>query len=181
MRTATRNALRATAIAASVTLGAWAIQPAFAQSNGGPGPQKAEQCPMMKGEQCPMHKRGYGIANPVEHVTKNLDELGANLHLKDKQQGAWKDYRDYLIQTAGDHQKQREGMREQRGTMRDLPAPERLRKMADHMQKKADDMDKLAKKTASFYGTLSPEQQTIFDLHQRKHHPHKMKHHRHGM
>jgi hypothetical protein len=181
MKTATRKAFRAAVVAASVALAGLAIQPAFAQSNGGLDQPKAEQCPM-KGDKCPMHKHGYGIANPVEHVTKNLDELGANLHLKDKQQGAWKDYRDYLIQTAGDHQKQREAMREQRGAMRDLPAPERLRKMADHMQKKAADMDRLAKKTAAFYDTLSPEQKTIFDLHQRNHHSYnKMKHHRHGM
>jgi hypothetical protein len=178
MRTATRNAFRATVVAASVALAGLAIQPAFADQHGGPGMQKAEQCPMMKDRQCPMQKGQYGKYDSVEYVTKRLDKLGANLHLKDKQLGAWKDYRDYLIQGAGDRQKQREAMREQRGAMRDLPAPERLRKMADHMQKKAADMDKLAKKTAAFYDTLSPEQQTIFDLHQRKHRPQKMEYRR---
>jgi len=181
MNIVTKNSLRASLLAATLALSGWAAQPVLAQPHGdGMGMSaKPEQCLTKKSGSCPMMKCKHGMQYSAEHVAKKLDELGTKLHLKDKQQSAWKDYRDFISAAAADHQKQREGMRDpqKRAEMRDLPTPERLQKMADHMQAKADDMDKVAKKTSAFYKQLSPEQQTIFDLYQRDMHPRKHGHH----
>ena len=172
MNTASKKSLHAALMTVSVVLGTWALQPALADTKpagmmAGGGMQGMEQCPMM------------GAGDYGKHMRQKLDELGTNLHLKDNQQAAWKEYRDYLTQASTDQQKRFEEMRgpDARTKMRDLPAPERLQKMADRMKIAADELDKLAKHTATFYKTLSPEQKTIFDLNQRNMHPRKYMQH----
>ena len=167
LKTATHKTLR-TALFASVCAAALILQPAIADDK-----LAAQSGP--KPEHCPMMEHG----DPAAHVQHKLDELGQKLHLKDNQQSAWKDYRSYITEASaertkmmGDHGKD---MHEE---MSNLPAPERLQKTADKMRAGADALDKLAKRTATFYKTLSPEQQTIFDLyaHQMHHGMHQMHH-----
>lgn len=154
-----RRAVLAACCAAALTL-----QPALADDkNLPPAPNKAmhEQCPHMQGD-------------ATAHMQMKLDDLGEKLHLKDSQQAAWKTYRGQLTDMSTMHEKMKPADGHARGEkMHDMPAPERLQKTADRMRLGAESLDKLAKQTATFYKVLSPEQQTIFDLYQRKMHPHK--------
>lgn len=155
------KSLRLAALAASLAA-ALALQPAMAQDAKTipPAGKAPEHC---------THMDGHG--DPAVHLQNKLDDLGQKLHLKDNQQAAWKQYRTQLTDAAAAHHKDMEGMKDKRAEFKDLPAPERLQKMADRMHQHADQLDKLAKQTATFYKTLTPEQQTIFDLSQRDLHP----------
>jgi len=153
LKSATPKALR-TFLFASACAAALTLQPAFADDKLAPpaGP-KPEHCPMME----------HG--DHAAHVQHKLDELGQKLHLKDNQQSAWKDYRGYITEASAEHTKMMgDHGKDMHEKMSNLPAPERLQKAADKMREGADALDKLAKRTATFYKTLSPEQQTIFDL-----------------
>jgi hypothetical protein len=153
LKSATPKALR-TFLFASACAAALTLQPAFADDKLAPpaGP-KPEHCPMME----------HG--DHAAHVQQKLDELGQKLHLKDNQQSAWKEYRGYITEASAEHTKMMgDHGKDMHEKMSNLPAPERLQKAADKMREGADALDKLAKRTATFYKTLSPEQQTIFDL-----------------
>jgi hypothetical protein len=164
------NTFRRAALAASLAA-ALALQPALAQDKTAvPPPPKAgaEHCPDMDHH-----------GDPAAHLQKKLDDLGAKLHLKDSQQTAWKTYRSQVAELSAARHQHTEGSPEPGEQFKNLTAPERLQKAADRMRAGAEQLDKLAKQTGTFYKTLSPEQQTIFDLYQRDMKPHRMPGH-HG-
>jgi hypothetical protein len=144
------NSLRLASLAVSVAA-AFAIQPTLAQEGNAPPPP-------------PPHERRMDHGDPAEHVQERLDDLGAKLHLKDSQQAAWKQYRTQLTEQFAAHHKERGEQRDAQKSHRDLSSPERLQQAADRARAEADHLDKLAKQTSVFYKTLTPEQQTIFDL-----------------
>lgn len=170
--TNTTGTLRIAALGAALAV-ACAMQPALAQDKSPPAPP-GKTAP----EQCP-HMDGHG--DSAAHIQQKLDDLGTKLHLKDSQQAAWKQYRAQLTELSAAHHKDMEANgADKQDQMKNLPAPERLQKMADRMRAGADDLDKVAKQTATFYKTLTPEQQTIFDLYQRNLRPmHGYKHGKH--
>lgn len=161
----TVKTLRLTALAASLAV-ALVTQPVFAQDKAAaPAPATAAA------EHRPHHKDDRG--DPAAHTQTKLDDLGAKLHLKDNQQAAWKTYRTQLTELSAARHQRSEGGPKQHEEFRNLPAPERLQKAADHARVGAEQLDKLAKQTATFYKTLTPEQQTIFDLSQPDLKPHR--------
>lgn len=151
--------LRLAALAASLAA-TLAIQPAMAQN-----------APPTGAPEHAMHRDGKG--DPAAHLQKKLDDLGAKLHLKDSQQAAWKTYRGQITELSAARHQRMEGGPERRDQFRNAPAPERLQQAADRMRDGAEQLDKLAKQTGAFYKTLTPEQQTIFDLYQRDMRPHR--------
>jgi Spy/CpxP family protein refolding chaperone len=144
-----RLASLAVAVAAALT-----IQPTLAQeSNTPPTP--------------PPHEWRMDQGDLAKHVEGKLDDLGAKLHLKDSQQAAWKQYRTQISEQFAARQKERGEQRDMQKN-RDLSSPERLQQIAERLRAEADHLDKLAKQTSVFYKTLTPEQQTIFDLYSRE-------------
>ena len=173
---ATKTVLRPVLIAASMAFGALSLQSALADT---PAAGANQSTMPMRGGVCPHAKHGTGgmwgmMGSPefAKHVDEKLDDLGAKLHLTEKQQPAWKTYRGYITTSVADFQKKHQGMHgtDQMQAFRDLPTPERMQKMADHMKTMAGNLDQLAKKTGAFYKQLTPEQQTIFDMYQREMH-----------
>lgn len=170
MSNTTKNVRIAVLGAALATV--FALQPALAQDKTLPAP------PGKAGPEHCSHMGGHG--DHAAHLQQKLDDLGTKLHLKDNQQAAWKQYRGQITEIGATHHKdmKTKGM-DKYEQMKNLPAPERLQKMADRMRAKADDLDKVAKQTATFYKTLTPEQQTIFDMYQ--HNLRSMHGRKHGM
>lgn len=155
----TTKTLRIAALGAALAT-TFALQPAFAQDKSLPAPT-GKTAP----EHCP-HMGEHG--DHAAHMQQKLDDLGTKLHLKDSQQAAWKQYRAQLTElSAARHKDMEADGADKHDQVKNLSAPERLQKMADRMRAGADNLDKVAKQTATFYKTLTPEQQTIFDLYQR--------------
>jgi hypothetical protein len=147
------NPVRLASLAVSFAA-AFAIQPTLAQEGSAPPPP-------------PPHEWRMDHGDLAKHTQERLDDLGAKLHLKDSQQAAWKQYRTQLSEQFAAHQKERGEQRDLQKSRGDLSSPERLQQAADRVRAEADHLDKLARQTSVFYKTLTPEQQTIFDLYYR--------------
>jgi periplasmic protein CpxP/Spy len=110
------------------------------------------------------HNRHQGM-NPVERAQQHLDELEQKLYLTADQQAAWKTYADTALARAADRAKHMEEFHAQRGDHHgDMDTASRLEHMSQRMRERADELQQMAKDTRAFQQTLTPEQQTIFDL-----------------
>ena len=138
--------------ATGLTLSASATQP-----NQEATPQYSkEACPVSPGP----HQPGRKHFNPEkwkEMVEKRNADLYAKLNLSANQQGAWKTYTDATMKNLPPSKpKAPEGWEK-------LTAPERMQKVLDHMKERQAKMEEHLKAVKTFYATLTPEQQKIFD------------------
>jgi periplasmic protein CpxP/Spy len=92
--------------------------------------------------------------NPVDRADKHLTELNAKLNLTADQQPAWQTFSNHVKEQA-------KKMGTKRGMMK---APEHMAKMANLMKEKAEHMAKMAEVVKTFYATLTPAQQSAFDM-----------------
>jgi hypothetical protein len=103
--------------------------------------------------------------NPVERAQKHLDELEQNLHLKAEQQAAWRTYAGIALARAEERAKHMQEHRAMRDDHHgDMDTATKMEHMAQRMRERADKLQQMAEDTRAFQQTLTPEQQTIFDL-----------------
>ncbi len=108
--------------------------------------------------------RGHSY-DPVAATQKRLAEMRQKLNLKPTQHAAWETFSNALIADAKGQMQSREKMMSTMGRDHEnMPTPEKMEKMAAMMRSHADSLSKAAADTKAFYGVLSPEQKTIFDL-----------------
>jgi hypothetical protein len=111
-------------------------------------------------------KRHY---DPVQRAEKHLIGLEKKLNLKAEQQTAWTTYSDAMMQRARDQAGRMKTFKSRRDEMRDLDTASKLERMAQWMRERADGLDAMAGETRLFQDSLTPEQQTIFDMYWEKH------------
>ena len=126
-------------------------------------------CPAMMGAGSPMQggmgQARMGKMDPAKMqawMDKRQAILKAELKLTPAQEGAWTTY-TAAMKPPADMLTQRPDPAE----MAKLPTPERIDKMktlrAQHMADMNTAMDKRGEATKTFYATLTPEQQKVFD------------------
>ncbi|MDL2284649.1 Spy/CpxP family protein refolding chaperone [Oxalobacter sp. OttesenSCG-928-P03] len=92
-----------------------------------------------------------------EFMTKKHAELHDKLKLTANQEGAWKTYTDATMKNMT---LQKRG---ERPDFDSMPAPDRMQKMLDLMKERQARMEAQLAALKTFYATLTPEQQKIFD------------------
>lgn len=100
--------------------------------------------------------------DPVARAQKHLGELNARLNLTNDQQPAWQTFSNQV----NDQAKKMASVRDQmQGGAQSMPktAPEQMARMAAMMEGRAQSLDKLSDAVKTFYGSLTPGQQTTFD------------------
>jgi hypothetical protein len=116
------------------------------------------------------HREDHGQRR-AEYAQKNLDALQQQLHLKDNQQAGWAQYKSVVLSALSESAKGRESRRTREAETPNVAStPARIQTLVARMRERADQLEKLGKQTGVFYKTLSPEQQTIFDLHWQNRH-----------
>jgi Spy/CpxP family protein refolding chaperone len=110
------------------------------------------------------HRGHHDPAKMQAMMAKHQADLKAKLQITPAQEGAWTAFTAAMQHPAG------MGMRPsdaQRAEMSQLSTPERIDKMramrTERMAQRAAEMDKRANATKTFYATLTPEQQKVFD------------------
>ncbi len=131
------------------------------------GPMGGGDCPMMDGGamQGGMRHERMGAMDPAKMqsmMDKRSADLKAKLKLTPAQETGWTAF-TAAIKPSADMMAKRPDHAE----MAKLPTPERIDKMkALHTQRMSDmtaAMDKRGEATKTFYATLTPEQQKVFD------------------
>jgi hypothetical protein len=129
-------------------LGAGAVS---AQADTGADQQKAPAATWQGG-----HGKQRDPAKFREHMEKRINELHDKLKLSASQEPAWKTYIAAM-------QPQQRPQRPDRAEWAKLSAPERMEKALGRMKDREAQMaDRLAA-TKTFYATLTPEQQKVFN------------------
>jgi len=141
--------------ATGLTLSASATQPSNEAS-----PQYSKEVrPMPPGP----HKYGkrHARMDPEqwkERIAQKQADLYTKLKLSPNQEGAWKAY------TAATMKNMPPAKPKALEEFEKLSAPERMQKMLDRMKERQARMEEHLKAVKSFYATLTPEQQKIFDI-----------------
>ena len=119
---------------------------------GGPGGPGGEQRGMMR----------HGPMDPAKMqamVAQRQAALKEKLKITGAQEGAWTAFTSTMQPPADMHKRRME----MRAEMDKLTTPERIDKMRALRSQRDAEMDKRANATKTFYATLSPEQQKVFD------------------
>lgn len=103
--------------------------------------------------------------NMREQMMKHHARLHDKLKLNAEQEAAWKTY------TAAIMKKPENMARPDHAKMAALSAPEKMGKMIEMMQKGTEHMQAHLAALKTFYATLTPEQQGIFNKEFHPHHP----------
>lgn len=90
------------------------------------------------------------------HLAQRAAQLKADLKLTPEQEGSWEAYVATMKPSGPPARPRREEMAK-------LSTPERLDKMREMRQQREAEFDKRDAATRSFYASLSPEQQQVFD------------------
>jgi hypothetical protein len=102
---------------------------------------------------------GAGPALAQSTGSSQIEQLHQALHLSAAQEGAWQLYR-----SAADVPDKAQARRQQASTMfRTLDAPHRMDLVEAEMRQELADLDRQSHALKAFYGTLTPDQQRIFD------------------
>ena len=111
---------------------------------------------------------GYGYEQPEKDGAKRAErwkgfmekrhaELHGKLKLAASQEGAWKTYTDATMANMTPPKPQ------DRGDFDSISAPERMEKAIDMMKERQARMESQLAALKTFYATLTPEQQKVFD------------------
>ena len=115
------------------------------------------------------HMGKHDPAKMQAMMAKHQADLKVKLKLTPAQDGAWTAYTTAMQPPAGLQQRPSDA---QRAEMDKLTTPERIDKMralrAEHMTQMNTVMDKRGDATKAFYAALTPEQQKVFDVEQKK-------------
>lgn len=139
------------ALAAALFLGTSFHLSGFSQT---PGTPSHGMRPMMGGAQMEAHR-------DARHQ-KHLDELKVFLQLQASQEGAWQVFSDVMkppMKRPGGHNP---------ADMEKLNTPERIDKMMALKSERDTEISKRMNATKTFYATLTPTQQKVFDTHTHK-------------
>ena len=110
-------------------------------------------------------KDGYAA-----HFDKRMSALHDNLKLKSSQEASWTEFSNKMKPVKMD--------KPGHPDWKDLNTPDRLDKILDNMKSHEKQMAEHAAAVRAFYGTLTPDQQKIFD-HQFQAYHHRHDHHSH--
>ena len=121
------------------------------------------QMPPPGQEKAMLAKRGE---NMQQKMMKHHARLHDKLKLNAEQEAAWQTY------TAAMMKKPEHAAHPDHAKMAALSAPEKMEKMIAMMQKGTEHMQARLATLKTFYATLTPEQQAIFNKEFRPHHPH---------
>jgi hypothetical protein len=106
------------------------------------------------------HGQSYGpSANGSASGSSQIDQLHQALHLQPMQESAWQLYRS----AADVPDKAQARRRSASGLFRTLDAPRRMDLVEAEMRQELDDLQRQSHALKAFYGTLTPDQQRIFD------------------
>jgi Spy/CpxP family protein refolding chaperone len=170
------------------TLGLAAVAQAPQTPNPAPAPSATQRGPMMgermgHGDPAKMQQR------MAERHGKHMAELKAKLKLTPTQEGAWTTFTGGMQPPA--RKMDRAQMQQMHAEMDKLPTPERIDKMralrAERMKDMTARMTQREEAVKTFYATLTPEQQKVFDAEHQRHRKegsrggHHGGHHRGGM
>ncbi|MDB5797986.1 MAG: hypothetical protein JWP36_1888 [Paucimonas sp.] len=108
-----------------------------------------------------------------EMMARRAAELHDKLKLNANQEGAWKTYLQSM--TPGAHPK-----RPDRAQLDSMTAPQRMEMHLERMKQHEAELSKRLQATKTFYATLTPEQQKVFNESVARGHEHHMGHHGHG-
>ena len=129
------------------------------------GTPPAAQSPGPRSE----HMGKHDPAKMQAMMARHQADLKVKLKLTPAQEGAWTAYTTAMQPPAGLQQRPSDA---QRAEMDKLTTPERIDKMralrAEHMTQMNTVMDKRGDATKAFYAALTPEQQKVFDVEQKK-------------
>jgi hypothetical protein len=102
---------------------------------------------------------GLAFATAAQSQSSNITALHSALHLTASQESAWTTY-TASIATAADAQKRRQAAEALFPT---ISAPRRFDLMEAEMQQELADLHRQSDALKTFYATLTPSQQHIFD------------------
>jgi Spy/CpxP family protein refolding chaperone len=132
---------------------------ASAQTPGGAGPKAGNR----SGGGSLMRPGEDRVVGPgmVELVTMRVGQLEEDLNLRPDQLGAWKVYRDRIMQLLED---QRRALRAASAyTASDTSAPKRLDALADAARNRLTAVEEIVDAGKALYASLTPEQRTLAD------------------
>lgn len=108
------------------------------------------------------HESGKFAERMKERMAKHQAELHDKLKLSAAQEAGWKTFAASMTPLERKH--------EERGALEKLPAPERMEKMLSMMKEHEAQMGTRLAALKTFYATLTPDQQKIFDTNVGPHH-----------
>ncbi len=148
---------------AATSISGFAIAQAGPQAQGGwgcngMGPMGAGP---MSGQMGPKGMRASMRMDPAQRAERHLGFLKDQLKLTPDQEPLWQAFAEKAKSEAG------QGMRAMRDQAADqnLSAPERMAKMQSLMQERVNAMAGVHESFNRLYGTLTPEQKKVADLH----------------
>ncbi|MFC5301019.1 Spy/CpxP family protein refolding chaperone [Azospira restricta] len=100
-----------------------------------------------------------GGAAAEKFVGNRLERLHGELKLSPEQEGAWKTWSGAMQEKAAKMKERRPDFE----ALAKLPAPERMAQMLERHKERQKEMEDALASLRSFYGTLTPEQQKVFD------------------
>ena len=143
----------------SVLIGIFAASVTAAGMNTGAFAAQGDASGSASAQSAPQHHWDKDrVAKMREHFAKRLAKLHDKLKLNADQETAWKTYMAAI--TPQPHARPE---RPNRGDWQKLSAPERMEKMLNRMKEAENRLGNALAATKTFYATLTPEQQKIFN------------------